>query len=62
MELQRLDKFAKEMLVEAGRRIRESFSYDLVIETKSNANDLVTNIDREHLEYYPAGGHNFQYV
>lgn len=47
MELQRLDKFAKEMLVEAGRRIRESFSYDLVIETKSNANDLVTNIDRE---------------
>ena len=47
MELQRLDKFAKEMLVEAGRRIRESFSYDLEIETKSNANDLVTNIDRE---------------
>ena len=47
MELERLDKFAKEMLVEAGRRIRESFSYDLEIETKSNANDLVTNIDRE---------------
>ena len=35
------------MLFEAGKRIRESFSYDLEIETKSNANDLVTNIDRE---------------
>ncbi|MEK4228588.1 inositol monophosphatase family protein [Solibacillus sp. FSL H8-0538] len=47
MDFKRLDEFAKDMLFEAGRRIRESFSYDLEIETKSGANDLVTNIDRE---------------
>lgn len=35
------------MIFEAGKRIREAFSYDLVVETKSGANDLVTNIDRE---------------
>lgn len=47
MDFKRIDEFAKEMIFEAGRRIRESFSYDLEIETKSSANDLVTNIDRE---------------
>ncbi|MER2105431.1 MAG: inositol monophosphatase family protein [Solibacillus sp.] len=47
MDMERLDAFAKEMIFEAGRRIRDSFSYDLQVETKSNANDLVTNIDRE---------------
>lgn len=47
MDLREVDIFAKEMIREAGRRIRDSFSYDLEIETKSNANDLVTNIDRE---------------
>ncbi|MCP1143893.1 inositol monophosphatase family protein [Lysinibacillus endophyticus] len=47
MDLKHVDKFAKEMIFEAGRRIRQSFSYDLKIETKSGANDLVTNVDRE---------------
>lgn len=47
MDLKRLDQFAKEIIFEAGARIREAFSYELVIETKSNENDLVTNIDRE---------------
>lgn len=47
MEIKQIDKFAKEMIFEAGKRIRDAFSYDLVIETKSGANDLVTNIDRE---------------
>lgn len=47
MDLQRIDQFAKSIIFEAGKRIRDAFSYDLVIETKSNANDLVTNIDRE---------------
>ena len=47
MDLHQLDTFAKQLIFEAGRRIRESFSYDLKIETKSSANDLVTNIDRE---------------
>ena len=47
MDLKQLDAFAKEIIFEAGRRIRESFTYDLQVETKSGANDLVTNIDRE---------------
>ncbi len=47
MDLQRLDTFAKEIIIEAGRRIRAAYSYDLEIETKSSAKDLVTNIDRE---------------
>lgn len=47
MDLKQIDKFAKEIIFEAGKRIRDAFSYDLVIETKSGANDLVTNIDRE---------------
>ncbi|WP_107942216.1 inositol monophosphatase family protein [Metasolibacillus fluoroglycofenilyticus] len=47
MDLQQLDLFAKTIIKQAGQRIRNAFSYDLKIETKSNANDLVTNIDRE---------------
>ena len=47
MDLHQIDQFAKGIIVEAGRRIRESFTYDMVVETKSDANDLVTNIDRE---------------
>ena len=47
MDLQQIDQFAKSIIYEAGSRIREAFSYNLVIETKSSANDLVTNIDRE---------------
>ncbi|RHW39779.1 inositol monophosphatase family protein [Lysinibacillus yapensis] len=47
MDLKVIDKFAKEMILEAGKRIRSAFSYDIIIETKANPNDLVTNIDRE---------------
>lgn len=47
MDIMKLDEFAKEIIIEAGKKIREAFSYDIEIETKSNANDLVTNIDRE---------------
>ena len=47
MDIKQLDTFAKMIIKEAGERIRQAFSYDLVVETKSNANDLVTNIDRE---------------
>ena len=47
MNVKQVDQFAKEILLEAGKRIRAAFSYDIEIETKSNANDLVTNIDRE---------------
>ncbi|MEK4629693.1 inositol monophosphatase family protein [Solibacillus sp. FSL R7-0682] len=47
MDVKKLDQFAKEIIVEAGKKIRDAFSYDIEIETKSGANDLVTNIDRE---------------
>ena len=35
MDINQVDVFAKEIIFEAGRRIRESFSYDIEIETKS---------------------------
>ena len=38
MDLKKLDAFAKDIIFEAGRRIRESFTYDLEVETKSSAN------------------------
>ncbi len=47
MDIKQVDEFAKEIIFKAGQRIRDAFSYDIEIETKSNANDLVTNIDRE---------------
>lgn len=47
MDIKQLDEFAKEIIIEAGKNIREAFSYNIEIETKSNPNDLVTNIDRE---------------
>src|SRR5690606_10348603 len=47
MDIKKLDEFAKEIIFEAGKNIRAAFSYNIEIETKSNPNDLVTNIDRE---------------
>ena len=47
MDLREVDKFAKEIIFEAGKRIRDAFSYDIKVETKADPNDLVTNIDRE---------------
>ena len=47
MDLLELDEFAQKIIRQAADKIRKSFCYDLQIETKSNANDLVTNIDRE---------------
>ncbi|MBE4908882.1 inositol monophosphatase family protein [Bacillus luteolus] len=37
---------------EAGKRIRDSFQTKLTIHTKSNADDLVTNIDRETEQFF----------
>lgn len=42
-----MDKYAKQWIKEAGERIKASFETVLNIEEKSNANDLVTNIDKE---------------
>lgn len=47
MDINELNQFAQQLIREAGQRIRDAFSYDLEIETKSSPNDLVTNIDRE---------------
>lgn len=37
---------------EAGERIRASFQLALTIDTKSNANDLVTNMDKETEQFF----------
>ncbi|QBG55929.1 inositol monophosphatase [Bacillus amyloliquefaciens] len=42
-----IDEIAKQWVKEAGARIRQSMQESLTIETKSNPNDLVTNIDKE---------------
>lgn len=47
MGLQEMDKFTKSMLKEAGHKIRHSFFDTIEVDTKSNINDLVTNIDKE---------------
>ncbi|WP_102692793.1 inositol monophosphatase family protein [Rummeliibacillus pycnus] len=47
MQITEVHEFAKAIIMEAGERIRKSFSEKWKIETKANANDLVTNIDRE---------------
>ncbi|MEH7108013.1 MULTISPECIES: inositol monophosphatase family protein [Bacillaceae] len=43
---------AKEWVKEAGNRIKASFDQTLNIETKTNPNDLVTNIDRETEQFF----------
>lgn len=47
MGIVEVHEFAKSIIMEAGERIRQSFSEKWKIETKADANDLVTNIDRE---------------
>ncbi|WP_170006858.1 inositol monophosphatase family protein [Bacillus fonticola] len=43
---------AKHWIYEAGERIRESLQQELTVDTKSNRNDLVTNVDRETEQYF----------
>ena len=52
MELQKLDRYAKALIKEAGIKIRQSFSSELAIESKEDANDLVTNIDKEIEQFF----------
>ncbi|MCJ8006127.1 inositol monophosphatase family protein [Lederbergia wuyishanensis] len=47
-----VDKAAKEWLKEAGKSIVASFETALQIDTKADANDLVTNIDKEVEQYF----------
>jgi myo-inositol-1(or 4)-monophosphatase len=48
----RIDRYAKSLIKEAGHRIRISFYQHIDIETKADANDLVTNIDREIEQFF----------
>ncbi len=52
MEIQILDRYAKSLIKEAGRKIRHSFSSELTIESKADVNDLVTNIDKEIEQFF----------
>ncbi|MED3574407.1 inositol monophosphatase family protein [Cytobacillus praedii] len=47
-----IDRNAKSWIMEAGQRIKQSFSKTLTIETKSNANDLVTDIDKNTEQFF----------
>jgi len=47
-----IDTHAKQWVKEAGEKIRLSFKTKLNIETKSNPNDLVTNIDKEIEQFF----------
>ena len=50
--IKEMDKYAKQWVREAGTKIRASFETKLNIETKTNANDLVTNIDKDTEKYF----------
>ncbi|WP_144509407.1 inositol monophosphatase family protein [Bacillus sp. FJAT-22090] len=52
MNIHKLDKYAKSLIKEAAGKIKSSFSTELIIETKSEANDLVTNIDKETEQFF----------
>lgn len=47
MNLNAIDRYAKSLIKEAGHKIRVSFFSTIDIDSKADANDLVTNIDRE---------------
>ncbi|ANU10431.1 inositol monophosphatase [Planococcus antarcticus DSM 14505] len=52
MDLHAMDRYIKSLIKEAGHRIRNSFLTDITIESKSNANDLVTNMDKEIEQFF----------
>jgi myo-inositol-1(or 4)-monophosphatase len=52
MEWENINTYAKLWTKEAGVKIRSSFSTTLNISSKSNANDLVTNIDRDIEQFF----------
>lgn len=52
MDWHYVDLQAKQWVMEAGDKIRDSFTETLNIQTKSNPNDLVTNIDKEIEQFF----------
>ena len=47
-----IDRYAKSLIKEAGHKIRVSFFNQIDIDSKSSANDLVTNIDKEIEQFF----------
>ena len=47
-----IDRYAKSLIKEAGHQIRNSFFEQIHIDTKADANDLVTNIDRKIEQFF----------
>ncbi len=47
-----IDHTAKKWIKDAGEMIKQSFSKSLTIETKSNKNDFVTNIDKKTEQFF----------
>lgn len=52
MNLHTMDRYIKSLIKQAGHKIRSSFLSDILIESKSDANDLVTNIDKEIEQFF----------
>lgn len=52
MNWDNIDNNAKQWVKEAGKIIRSSFDKTLKIQTKSNPNDLVTNMDKEIEQFF----------
>lgn len=52
MNWESIDIHAKNWVMEAGEKIRSSFDKTLDIRTKSNPNDLVTNMDQEIEQFF----------
>lgn len=52
MDWKGIDEYAKQWVKEAGKKIRASFDSTLSIQTKSDPNDLVTNIDKEIEQFF----------
>lgn len=52
VDWKKIDDFAKSWIKEAGEEIKKSFKNTLNIETKSNRNDLVTNIDKQTEQFF----------
>ncbi len=52
LDWDKIDRFTKSLIKEAGHKIRNSFFERIQIESKSNVNDLVTNIDQEIEQFF----------
>lgn len=48
----KIDKLAQKWIFEAGEKIIQSFDRKILIETKSNRNDLVTQVDKEIEQFF----------